>query len=34
LLSGLGKMYKVKTSIDLLQSRDEGNSHEIFKVSW
>ena len=34
LLSGLGKMYDVQTSIDLLQSRDEGNSHEIFKVSW
>lgn len=34
LLSGLGKMYEVETSIDLMQSRDEGNSHEIFKVSW
>ena len=34
LLSGLGKMYDVETSIDLMQSRDEGNSHEIFKVSW
>ena len=34
LLSGLGKMYGVETSIDLMQSRDEGNSHEIFKVSW
>ena len=34
LLSGLGKMYKVETSIDLMQSRDEGNTHEIFKVSW
>ena len=34
LLSGLGKMYGVETSIDLMQTRDEGNSHEIFKVSW
>ena len=34
LLSGLGKMYGVEASIELLQSRDEGNSHEIFKVSW
>ena len=34
LLSGLGKMYDVETSIDLMQSRDEGNSHEIFKVTW
>ena len=34
LLSGLGMMYGVETSIDLMQTRDEGNSHEIFKVSW
>ena len=34
LLSGLGKMYGVETSIDLMQTRDEGSSHEIFKVSW
>jgi hypothetical protein len=34
LLSGLGKMYNVDTTIELIQSRDEGNSHEIFKVSW
>ena len=34
LLSGLGTMYGVQTSIELLQSRDEGNSHEIFKVTW
>ena len=34
LLSGLGKMYEVEASIDLMQSRDEGNTHEIFKVSW
>jgi len=34
LLSGLGKMYQVETDIVLLQSRDDGNTHEIFKVSW
>jgi len=34
LLSGLGKMYEVETDIVLLQSRDDGNTHEIFKVSW
>lgn len=34
LLSGLGKMYEVVASIELLQSRDTGSSHEIFKVSW
>ena len=34
LLSGLSKMYSVQTDIDLMQTRDDGNSHEIFKVSW
>ena len=34
LLSGLGKMYNTPTEVELLQSRDDGNSHEIFKVSW
>ena len=34
LLSGLGKMYETPTEIELIQSRDDGNSHEIFKVSW
>lgn len=34
LLSGLGKMYEVPVEIELLQTRDTGSSHEIFKVSW
>jgi hypothetical protein len=34
LLSGLGKMYDTPIAIDLVQSRNEGASHEIFKVSW
>jgi hypothetical protein len=34
LLSGLSKMYHTDTTIELLQSRDDGKSHEIFKVSW
>lgn len=34
LLSGLAKMYETEASIDLLQSRDDGSTHEIFKVSW
>lgn len=34
LLSGLGKMYEVPVEIELLQSRNEGNHHEIFKISW
>jgi hypothetical protein len=34
LLSGLGKMYEVPVEIELLQTRDTGSSHEIFKVTW
>lgn len=34
LLSGLGKMYKANAEIELVQSRDEGDTHEVFKVSW
>jgi hypothetical protein len=34
ILSGLGKMYETPIEIELLQSRDEGSDHEIFKVSW
>ncbi len=34
LLSGLGKMYETAVVIELLESRDDGKDHEIFKVSW
>lgn len=34
LLVGLSKMYAVESKITLLQSRDDGKSHEIFMVSW
>ncbi len=34
LLYGLGKMYETPVIIDLLESRDDGKNHEIFKVSW
>jgi len=34
LLVGLSKMYKVDSKIELLQSRKDGNTHEIFKVNW
>jgi hypothetical protein len=34
LLSGLGKMYSTPINIELIQSRDKGSSHEVFKVSW
>ncbi len=34
LLSGLSKLFETDTQIELMQSRDEGADHEIFKVSW
>jgi hypothetical protein len=34
LLQGLSKLYDTKTSIELLQSRDDGSENEIFKISW
>lgn len=34
LLTGLSKMYKVDVNIKLIQSRDDGDTHEIFKVNW
>ncbi len=34
ILVGLGKMYKTEVTVEELQSRDNGASHEIFNVSW
>lgn len=34
LLIGLGKMFKTPVNIELIQSRGQGNSHEIFKLTW
>lgn len=34
LLTGLGKMYNTPAHVELIQSRDDGSNHEIFKVSW
>lgn len=34
LLTGLGKMYETPVTVTLLQTRDTGSHHEIFKVSW
>lgn len=34
LLIGLGKMFNTPIAIDLIQSRESGNSHEVFKVIW
>ena len=34
LMYGLGKMYETPVEVTLLESRDNGKDHEIFKVSW
>lgn len=34
LLQGLGKFFDTKVEIDLVQSRTNGDEHEIFKVAW
>jgi len=34
LLQGLSKLYLMNTRIELLESRNEGKDHEIFKISW
>lgn len=34
LLTGLGKMYNTPINVELLESRDNGSDHEVFKVSW
>jgi hypothetical protein len=34
LLLGIGKLYNSPIDVDLLQTRLDGSSHEIFKVSW
>lgn len=34
LLVGLGKMYSTPVQITLIESRESGASHEVFKVSW
>ena len=34
LLSGLAKMYETDAVIELIQSRDNGSTHETFNVSW
>lgn len=34
LLQGLVKLYQTKADIELIQSRNDGESHEIFKITW
>jgi hypothetical protein len=34
LIQGLGILFNTPVTIDLIQSRENGSSHEIFKISW
>lgn len=34
LLLGIGKLYGKEVDVTLLQSRNAGDSHEVFRVSW
>lgn len=34
LLQGLGKFFNTPVQIEAIASREDGNDHEIFKVSW
>lgn len=34
LIQGLGKMFDTPTTIELIETRESGNDHEVFKVSW
>ena len=34
LLSGLGKMYSTPVSVEIVMSKESGEDHEVFKVSW
>jgi hypothetical protein len=34
LLIGLSKLFKTETQIELLNCRDNGHDHDVFKISW
>lgn len=34
IIKGLGIIYNVPVTSELIQSRNEGNTHEIFKINW
>ena len=34
LLSGLSKLYQTETIIELVNSRENGHDHDVFKISW
>ncbi|EOG6906806.1 heme NO-binding domain-containing protein, partial [Flavobacterium psychrophilum] len=34
LIQGLGKMFNTQVTIALIQTRNQGSTHEIFKINW
>ncbi|MFN8436377.1 MAG: heme NO-binding domain-containing protein [Cytophagales bacterium] len=34
LISGLSKFFSCETQIELIKTRENGHSHEVFKISW
>lgn len=34
LLSGLGKMFETDVEVTLIEAKDQGNDHDVFKVVW
>lgn len=34
LIQGLGILFNTPVTVELIQSRDDGSSHEIFKIGW
>jgi hypothetical protein len=34
LLTGLGKMYETEVCVELLKSRNDGDTHEVFRVTY
>jgi hypothetical protein len=34
LIQGLGKMFNTPLTLELIQTREQGSDHEIFKINW
>ncbi|MEL1240887.1 heme NO-binding domain-containing protein [Flavobacterium flavipallidum] len=34
LLQGIGKLYNTPVGIELLENRQQGNTHDVFKINW
>lgn len=34
LLQGIGKLYNTPVTVELLENRQQGNTHDVFKINW